>query len=227
MRGGTELDLFFTDPPYNVAVVGGSHAIPPQERIEAGEKTIQNDDMSDEDFREFLNRAFSNAKQVLKDGGAFYIFHASRFQRTFENALEENELQVKQQLVWVKNSLVMGRQDYQWMHELCFYGWKSGASHYFIDNRKLTTIIEDKLDFEKMKKEDMKKILEEIYSEKLPTTIIRENRPLMSQISDFLSLRGSGRSARFLTYWISTQLTHLVGISWSMVRMLFKTCITA
>ena len=182
MRGGTELDLFFTDPPYNVAVVGGSHAIPPQERIEAGEKTIQNDDMSDEDFREFLNRAFSNAKQVLKDGGAFYIFHASRFQRTFENALEENELQVKQQLVWVKNSLVMGRQDYQWMHELCFYGWKSGASHYFIDNRKLTTIIEDKLDFEKMKKEDMKKILEEIYSEKLPTTIIRENRPVRSDL---------------------------------------------
>ena len=182
--GGTELDLFFTDPPYNVDIGGLIDSEPNgirtnNKRVSDG---IENDNMEESKFYNFLLKTFNNAKQVLKEGGAFYIFHASRFQKTFENTLEENDLQVKEQLIWVKNTFVIGRQDYQWQHEPCFYGWKSGASHYFIDKRNIPTIIEDKLDFEKMKKEDMKKILEEIYSEKLPTTIVRENKPVRSDL---------------------------------------------
>lgn len=137
--------------------------------------------MSNDDFREFLYRAFTNAAEVLKPGGAFYVWYASREQINFEEMLIKSGLSVKEQLIWVKNSLVLGRQDYQWIHEPCMYGWKDGAGHYFTDNRKLTTVIEDKLDFEKMKKEDMKKILKEIFEDEItPTTIIRENRPVRS-----------------------------------------------
>jgi site-specific DNA-methyltransferase (adenine-specific) len=180
LGGGCTLDLLFTDPPYNVSIVGGSHAIPVKDRIEAGEKTIKNDEMTNEDFKEFLNRAFANANRLLKDGGAYYVWYATREQVNFEEQLNANGLPVREQLIWVKNSLVLGRQDYQWMHEPCMYGWKDGAAHYFTDNRKLTTIIEDKLDFESMKKEDLKKLLEEIYE--FPSTIIRENRPVKSDL---------------------------------------------
>ena len=177
---GYTLDLLFTDPPYNVSIVGGSHALPAFKRRKAGKHTIQNDSMSDEDFKEFLNLAFKNASKLLKEGGAFYVWYASREHINFEEQLTNNNMPVREQLIWVKNSLVLGRQDYQWMHEPCMYGWKEGAGHYFIDNRKLTTIIEDKLDFDKMKKEDMKALLEEIY--KFPNTIIRENRPVKSDM---------------------------------------------
>ena len=136
--------------------------------------------MSDEDFKEFLNRAFNNANKLLKDGGAFYVWYATREQVNFEEQLTRNAMPVREQLIWVKNSLVLGRQDYQWQHEPCMYGWKDGASHYFVDNRKLTTIIEDKLDFEKMSKNELKELLEEIYE--FPSTIIRENRPVKSDM---------------------------------------------
>ena len=90
---------------------------------------------------------------------------------------------VKQELIWNKNSLVMGRQDYQWKHEPCLYGWKEGASHYFIDDRTQTTVIEDKKpDIKKMKKEELVKLLEEIYRDKKSTTIINEDRPSVSDL---------------------------------------------
>lgn len=180
LAGGVSLDLLFTDPPYNVSIVGGSHALPAFKRRKAGKHTIQNDSMSDEDFKEFLNRAFNNANKLLKDGGAFYVWYATREQVNFEEQLTRNAMPVREQLIWVKNSLVLGRQDYQWQHEPCMYGWKDGASHYFVDNRKLTTIIEDKLDFEKMSKNELKELLEEIYE--FPSTIIRENRPVKSDM---------------------------------------------
>lgn len=180
LAGGVSLDLLFTDPPYNVSIVGGSHALPAFLRLKAGKHTIQNDSMSDEDFKEFLNRAFNNANKLLKDGGAFYVWYATREQVNFEEQLTRNAMPVREQLIWVKNSLVLGRQDYQWQHEPCMYGWKDGASHYFVDNRKLTTIIEDKIDFEKMSKNELKELLEEIYE--FPSTIIRENRPVKSDM---------------------------------------------
>lgn len=131
-----------------------------------------------EEFKNFLNKSFQNASNLLKEGGAFYIWHASRTQIEFEETLRENNMPVREQLIWVKNIFTLGRQDYQWQHEPCFYGWKDGASHYFTYKRNLPTIIEDKLDFDKMKKEDMKKMLEELLDE--PSTIIRENKPLRS-----------------------------------------------
>lgn len=169
LGGGASLDLLFTDPPYNVDYEGKT-----KDALK-----IDNDKMHDSQFKEFLIKAFSNANELLKDGGSFYVWYASREHINFEEALKENDMSVREQLIWVKNTFVLGRQDYQWQHEPCLYGWKGGASHYFIDKRNITTIIEDKLDFDNMKKDDLKKLLEEIYE--FPSTIIRENKPVASR----------------------------------------------
>lgn len=128
---GEKIDLYVTDPPYNVAYEGKTEEA----------MTIQNDSMDDASFRQFLRDAFSVADQHLKPGGAFYIWHADSEGLNFRAAVKETGWLLKQNLVWVKNSIVLGRQDYQWKHEPCLYGWKDGASHYFIDNRSLATVI--------------------------------------------------------------------------------------
>lgn len=72
----------------------------------------------------------------------FYVWHASRSQRDFENALNEAGLEVREQLIWVKNHFSLGMQDYNWKHELCFYGWTDGAAHYFVNDRTQSTVLE-------------------------------------------------------------------------------------
>ena len=91
-------------------------------------------------------------------------------------------MEVRQCLIWNKNTFSLGRQDYQWKHEPCLYGWIDGA-HYFTDDRKQATVIEDTPpDFSKMKKEEMKALLEEIYSDKISTTVINEDKPLINDL---------------------------------------------
>lgn len=170
LGGGVSLDLLFTDPPYNVDISNSQ-----------GMK-IANDNMEDKQFYEFLNGTFSCASKLLKKGGSFYIWYADSEDLNFRNACFNNNLTIKQCLIWVKNHFNLGRQDYKWQHEPCLYGWKDGDSHYFVEEYNHPTIIEDKLDFEKMKKEEMKELLEEIYSDKLAKTIIREDKPLMNDL---------------------------------------------
>lgn len=133
-------------------------------------------------FIEFLDKAFYNLNKNLKQGGAFYIWHASITVYEFEEALRLNNLKSRQQLIWVKNALVLGRQDYQWIHEPCLYGWKEGAGHYFITDRTNTTVIEDEQlkKFNKLKKEELVKILSDLLENNSPQTIIRENKPSRS-----------------------------------------------
>lgn len=166
LMNGELADLVVTDPPYNVAIENSKGM------------TIENDNMASEQFQEFLTAAFDNMNNSLKKGGAFYVWFASREHINFETALNKAGLEVRQELIWNKNSLILGRQDYQWKHEPCLYGWKDGATHYFIDDRTQTTVIEDKKpDIKKMKKEEMQKLLEEIYSDKVSSTIINEDKP--------------------------------------------------
>lgn len=134
LMDGNLADLVVTDPPYNVDYVG---------KTEDALK-IQNDKMSDDNFLQFLTDAFGCMKNYLKDGGAFYIWHADSEGFNFRYACKLNDLKIRECLIWNKNSMVMGRQDYQWKHEPCLYGWKDGASHYFIDDRTLTTVIDCK-----------------------------------------------------------------------------------
>lgn len=159
-------DMLLTDPPYNVNISNSDGM------------TIENDNMSDDNFKQFLNAAFQTASASLKKGGAFYIWHGDSETVNFRNACEDNELSVRQCLIWVKNGFNFGRQDYKWKHEPCLYGWKNGASHYFIDEFNNPTVIEDNLNIDLLKKEELKKLVEELLSDRVPTTIIHEDKPL-------------------------------------------------
>lgn len=159
-------DLLLTDPPYNVAI-SNSEGL-----------TIENDNLSKEDFKEFINAAMNNASKVLKPGGAFYVWYGDVEDLAFRNACFNNQLTIKQCLIWVKNNFNLGRQDYQWKHEPCLYGWKDGASHYFIDDRTQDTVIEDKVNYNAMNKEQLKDFVKELLEERIATTIIKEDKPL-------------------------------------------------
>jgi len=129
---GQPVDMCLTDPPYNVAYEGGT-----KEKL-----TIQNDSMEDSEFRQFLRDAFVAADTVMKAGAVFYIWHADSEGYNFRGACHDTGWKVRQCLIWKKSSLVMGRQDYHWIHEPCLYGWKEGASHLWSADRKQTTILE-------------------------------------------------------------------------------------
>ena len=112
LMDGKKADLVVTDPPYNVDYEGGT-----------GLK-IENDNMEDSVFCQFLTDAFTRMKENMKLGAAFYIWHADSEGYNFRKACKDSELEVKQCIIWNKNALVMGRQDYQWKHEPCLYGWR-------------------------------------------------------------------------------------------------------
>ena len=126
------VDMWLTDPPYNVAYEGGT-----KEKL-----TIQNDSMGDDQFRQFLRDSYVSADTVMKPGAVFYIWHADSEGYNFRGAAKDAGWTVRQCLIWKKSSLVMGRQDYHWKHEPCLYGWKEGAGHLWATDRKQTTILE-------------------------------------------------------------------------------------
>ena len=137
--GEGEADLWLTDPPYNVDYHGSDG------------QSIRNDSMEDTKFREFLRKAFGCAEKCLKPGGSFYVFHADSEGYNFRGACFDVGLKVRQCLVWKKNSLVLGRQDYKWIHEPCLYGWRDGGAHGWYSDCRQTTVME----FAKPKKNDL------------------------------------------------------------------------
>ena len=132
LMGENRADMVWTDPPYNVAYKGKT--------TEA--LRIQNDEMSDETFYQFLYDAHSNMLLYTKAGGAIYVAHADLEGMNFRKAMLNSGWLLKQCLIWVKQSLVMGRQDYHWKHEPILYGWAPGASHNWYGDRKQTTVLE-------------------------------------------------------------------------------------
>ena len=132
LMDGKTADMVFTDPPYNVDYTGGT-----EEHLK-----IQNDKMADADFYKFLLQAYENMFVAVKPGGAIYVFHADSEGLNFRKAMVEAGWLLKACLIWVKSSLVLGRQDYQWQHEPILYGWKPGASHTWNSDRKQTTVWE-------------------------------------------------------------------------------------
>lgn len=166
LMNGDVADLLITDPPYNINIANSQGM------------TIQNDNMQDAEFYKFLKDAFAVADTELKEGAAFYIWHADSESLNFRKASKEVGWQIRQCLIWVKNGFTFGRQDYQWKHEPCLYGWKEGAAHYFIDDRTQSTVIEDKLDIDKLKKQELRDLINELLKERAPTTVIHEDKPL-------------------------------------------------
>lgn len=129
--GGNKVDMYLTDPPYNVSYEGKTKDA----------LTIENDSMSDLDFRKFLVEAFTPADAVMKAGAVFYIWHADSEGFNFRGACHDIAWKVRQCLIWNKQTMVMGRQDYHWKHEPCLYGWKDGASHLWNSDRTQTTVL--------------------------------------------------------------------------------------
>lgn len=130
--GDEKCDMVLTDPPYNVDYTGKT-----KDKLK-----IINDKKSESEFQSFLSAFYKNLYAHCKEGGAWYVWHSSSEIVAFASAFIECGLLLKQQLIWMKNNFVMGRQDYQWKHEPCLYGWKPGAAHKWMSDRKQTTILE-------------------------------------------------------------------------------------
>ena len=145
LMDGKKADLLLTDPPYNVALgMGGSVDEARKRHRRTDGLVIMNDKMEDSKFFEFLLKCFIAGKEALKEGGAFYIWHADNEGLNFRSALKQSGLTLRQTLIWNKNCITLGRQDYQWRHEPCLYGWKDGACHNWYGDRKQPTVLDFK-----------------------------------------------------------------------------------
>ena len=128
LMDGKKANLIVTDPPYNVAFKSGSGL------------SIQNDSMKGDDFYTFLYNSFSCMVEHLESGGAAYVFHADTEGLNFRKAFVDAGFHLAGVCIWVKNSLVLGRSDYQWQHEPVLYGFLKNGKHPWYSDRKQTTI---------------------------------------------------------------------------------------
>lgn len=181
---GRRADLVVTDPPYNVCL---------QEKLKNNKSArsalrpltldeIRGDQMGDLDFYDFLLDSFAALKEHTKPGGAVYVWHADANGRIFRNAYEDCGLSLKQCLIWVKNTINLGRQDYQWRHEPCLYGWAPGAAHYFTEDRTRQTIFEDRIDPRKLSKAELLELASTLLSDATPSTVIYCDKPHRSEL---------------------------------------------
>lgn len=171
LMNGEKADLMITDPPYNINYEGSD-----------GQK-IKNDNMSSEDFFKFLLAFYKNAFESMRMGASYYVFHADSETIAFRKALEEAGFKFSQCLIWVKNGFNLSRQDYNWRHEPCLYGWKLGTSHFYINDHSQDTVLENYENLKKKSKEELvQKVIELQNQLEEKSTIIRENKPLRNDI---------------------------------------------
>lgn len=168
LMDGDKADLVWTDPPYNVAVDG-----------KAGK--IMNDDMSKSEFMKFLQAVYARYFENMREGAVIYVAHGESERAAFSDCLVEAGLKLSEVLIWVKQSGTLSRQDFNWKHEPILYGWKEGKGHHFCGDFTLTTVIDDDLDIDKMKKDELVAMLKQI-KEQMPTTIVRHDRPTKSDL---------------------------------------------
>ena len=183
LMAGREADLLLTDPPYNVAYHQNDSDKwdPKLAKQRTDRKVILNDKFDDEaSFQRFIEDAMAAGKAVMRAGATWYVWFAAMHSPAVFQAMEEVGLPPKQELVWVKNHFVLGRSDYQWMHEPCLFGWKGGAPHYFANTRAESTVIDDVQNLKKLSKADLRQMLEEILSPDNPSTVLRFDKPVAS-----------------------------------------------
>ena len=182
LMNGEKADMVMTDPPYNVDYSSKNKMLNYADNGKRIEKDIENDKMDNNSFYQFMYDFYTVLASYTKEGGVWYVWYSEKEKRNFTSAFEDANLYLSQNLIWVKNNIVLGRMDYQPKHETCLYGWKKGAGHYFTDDRTKTTVIEDKIDPKKLKKDELLKIVEEMLSDKVKTTVLRADKPLRSDL---------------------------------------------
>lgn len=181
LMNGCLADLIVTDPPYNVNYGDKAKMLDKYQKGHRNISKILNDHMDDQKFYNFLFDTFSVAYQNTKDGGAIYVFHSDTERINFTSSFINAGFKLSEILIWVKNSLVLSRQDYHWKHEPIIYGWKEGTAHYFIDDRTHSTVFEQASNIDKLKKDELLDMLKEFMSQ-LKTTVLYENKPTKNDI---------------------------------------------
>lgn len=137
LMNGNKAALIITDPPYNV-----DYEEKNKQRKSRADKNnvIHNDNLSEDDFQEFIMNSYKNIYESIYEGAAVYVFHAESNSAVFRSCYTLAGFKLSQICIWVKNSIVMSRQDYQWQHEPVIYGWKPGKAHSWYSDRKQTTL---------------------------------------------------------------------------------------
>lgn len=195
LMAGRLAEAVFTDPPYNVDYEGGT-----KDRLK-----IRNDRMDSGAFHDFLLAAFTNMLAATEEGGAIYVCHADSEGINFRTAMVEAGWELKQCLIWVKNTLVLGRQDYHWQHEPILYGWKPGAAHRWYGSRDKATVIDDDLNLSDLTRAELLHLVEECRSQER-TTVVRVDKPARNDVHP--TMKPVGLVARLLRN--STRLGDLV-----------------
>lgn len=169
LMDGKKAQLITTDPPYNVNYEGTN-----------GLK-IQNDNMEDEAFYYFLLSAFECMFESAEEGCPIYVFHADTEGLNFRKAFKHSGFKLAECLIWVKNSLVLGRQDYHWRHEPILYGWKEGAAHSWYGQRDKATVIEDEANLQKLKKDELIELVK-TFVRSVPQSVIYFDKPSKNSV---------------------------------------------
>jgi DNA modification methylase len=141
VMGGEKADLMFTDPPYNVDVAGGSHDPRDEKNYRSG-NVIDNDKLSSDEFYKFLQSTVNASLHALKEGASMYMCFSDSEIANFVNAFCCSDVYYSQMIIWVKQQMVFGRKDYHSKHEPILYGWKSGAGHFFTEDRTQVSVWE-------------------------------------------------------------------------------------
>lgn len=177
---GRHADMVLTDPPYNVAIeekMQSMRSVRVNARTDKKQDEVKNDKLGNNEFKEFLTKFYNVAAEVLKPGGAMYVWHSNPERINFETAAPSS-LIYRDTLTWAKNHFSLSRKDYQQKTEPCLYFVKQGKTHYFTAQRNLTTLFEDlqTFDSDKATKDELKEILTRILE--LPSNVLYEDKPL-------------------------------------------------
>ena len=150
LMGEEKANMVNTDPPYGVAYKSDKF------------DDIANDDLTEANLKAFLVQNFKLLHRFTTEDPALYVYHASRTQIDFEEALKETGFRVKQLIIWVKNMFAFGRSDYHWKHEPLFYAVKEEKNCQWHGDRTGTTVWRDKIDLDNMTREDLIDLIDEV-----------------------------------------------------------------
>lgn len=172
LMDGKLADMVLTDPPYNMNYQGAGNS------TDRESKRIKNDNMSDAEFDAFLTDVYKNIFLSLKETGSFYVFYKELGKGVFITALEKSGLTFKQELIWLKNQLVLGGSKYQNIYEPCLFGCKGDRIGSWYGGRNKTSVIEV---YDLMNEFELREELKRLVNS-LEPDVIREDKPLKNEL---------------------------------------------